>query len=127
MQKKSLESNGIELDPKLSYEHNILEPTIRVTFFNNGFKSDLTKLFPSIVLVIANEKRFPLATFNLKIVRIQCGSGSWMLLDVVLHYSEGSASPHMKNVMNETIISFGLLTSRSVRTYSYLHYYRNFR
>jgi hypothetical protein len=33
--------------------HNILEPTIGVTFFNSGFKSDPIELFPSIVLVIA--------------------------------------------------------------------------
>jgi hypothetical protein len=43
-------------------------------------------LFPSIVLVVAGEKRFPPSNFNLKIVRIQRGGGSWMLLDVVLHY-----------------------------------------
>jgi hypothetical protein len=46
------------------------------TFFTSGFKSDLTELFPSIVLVIAGEKRFLLPNFNLKIVRIQHGSGS---------------------------------------------------
>jgi hypothetical protein len=28
---------------------NILEPTIGIAFFNNDFKSDPTKLFPSIV------------------------------------------------------------------------------
>jgi hypothetical protein len=50
--------------------HNILEPTTGVTFFNSGFKSDPTELFPSIVLVIAGEKRFPPPNFNLKIVRI---------------------------------------------------------
>jgi hypothetical protein len=66
--------------------HNILEPTTGVTFFNSGFKSDPTELFPSIELVIACEKRFPPPNFNLKIMRIQCGGGSWMLLDVVLHY-----------------------------------------
>jgi hypothetical protein len=65
--------------------HNILEPTTRVTFFNSGSKSDPTRLFPSIVLVIAGEKRFPLPNFNLKIVRIQRGGGSFMLLDVLLH------------------------------------------
>jgi hypothetical protein len=43
------------------------------------------ELFPSIVLVIAGEKRFPPPNFNLKIVRIQRGGGSWMLLDAVLH------------------------------------------
>jgi hypothetical protein len=32
--------------------HNILEPTMRLTFFNTGFKSDPTELFPSIVHVI---------------------------------------------------------------------------
>jgi hypothetical protein len=68
------------------YSHNILEPTTGVTFFNSGFKSDPTELFPSLVLVIACEKRFPPPNFNLKIVRIQRGSGSWMLLDVVLYY-----------------------------------------
>jgi hypothetical protein len=50
-----------------------------VTFFNSGFKSDPTELFPSIVLV--GEKRFPPPNFNLKIMRIQRGGGSWMLLD----------------------------------------------
>jgi hypothetical protein len=65
--------------------HDILEPTTRVTFFNSGFKSDPTKLFPSIVLVIVGEKRFLPPNFNLKIVRIQHGGASWMLLDVVLH------------------------------------------
>jgi hypothetical protein len=65
--------------------HNILEPTTGITFFSSGFKSDPTKLFPSIVLVIAGEKRFPSPNFNLKIMRIQCGGGSWMLLDAVLH------------------------------------------
>jgi hypothetical protein len=64
--------------------HNILEPTTGVTFFNSGFKSDPTELFPSIVLVIASEKRFLPRNFNLKIVRIQRGGGSWMLLDVLL-------------------------------------------
>jgi hypothetical protein len=29
--------------------HNILEPTRGVTFFNSGFKSDPTELFPSVV------------------------------------------------------------------------------
>jgi hypothetical protein len=65
--------------------HNILEPTTRVTFFNSGSKSDPTELFPSIVLVIAGEKRFPPPNFNLKTVRIQRGGGSWMLLDALLH------------------------------------------
>ena len=37
--------------------HNILEPTMDVTFFNNGFKSDPTELFPSLVLVIACNNR----------------------------------------------------------------------
>jgi hypothetical protein len=46
----------------------------RVTFFNSAFKSDPTELFPSIVLVIAGEKRFPPPKFNLK--RIQRGGGS---------------------------------------------------
>jgi hypothetical protein len=53
--------------------------------FNNGFKSDPIELFPSIVLVIAGEKRFLPPNFNLKIMRIQRGSGSWMLLDAILH------------------------------------------
>jgi hypothetical protein len=65
--------------------HNILEPTTGVTFFNNGFKSDPTELFPFIVLVIAGEKRFLPPNFNLKIMRIQRGYGSWMLLDALLH------------------------------------------
>jgi hypothetical protein len=65
--------------------HNILEPTTGVTFFNSGFKSDPTELFPSIVLDITGEKRFPPPNFNLKIVRIQRGCGSWMLLDALLH------------------------------------------
>jgi hypothetical protein len=63
--------------------HNILEPTTGATFFNSGFKSDPTELFPSIVVVIAGEKRFPPPNFNLKIVRIQRGGGSWILLDAV--------------------------------------------
>jgi hypothetical protein len=66
--------------------HNILEPTMGVTFFNSGFKSDPIELFPSIVLVIAGEKRFPPPNFNIKIVKIQRGDGFWMLLDAVLHY-----------------------------------------
>jgi hypothetical protein len=66
--------------------HNILKPTMGVTFFNSGSKSDPTELFLSIVLVIAGEKRFPLPNFNLKIIRIQRGGGSWMLLDALLHY-----------------------------------------
>jgi hypothetical protein len=70
-----------------------------VTFFNSGFKSDPTELFPSIVLVIEGEKRFPPPNFNLKIVRIQRGGGSWILLDAVLHCWEGSAGPRLKNVM----------------------------
>jgi hypothetical protein len=79
--------------------HNILEPTTGVTFFNSGFKNDPTELFPSIVPIIAGEKRFPLPNFNLKIVRIQRGCGSWMLLDALLHCWEGSAGPRLKNVM----------------------------
>jgi hypothetical protein len=63
--------------------HNILEPTTGVTFFNSGFKSDPTELFPSIVLVIARKKSFPPPNFNLKIVRIQRGGGSWMLFCTV--------------------------------------------
>jgi hypothetical protein len=70
---------------KIYLLHNILEPTTGVTFFNSGFKSDPTELFPSIVLVVAGEKRFLPPNFNLKIVRIQRGGGSWMLLDAVLH------------------------------------------
>jgi hypothetical protein len=50
--------------------HNILESTTRVTFFNSGFKSDPTEVFPFIVLVTTGEKRFPPPNFNLKIVRI---------------------------------------------------------
>jgi hypothetical protein len=38
----------------LFHLHNIFEPTTGVTFFNSGFKSDLTELFPSTVQVIAN-------------------------------------------------------------------------
>jgi hypothetical protein len=37
----------------LALSHNILEPTRGVTFFNSGFKSDPTELFPLIVQVIA--------------------------------------------------------------------------
>jgi hypothetical protein len=59
--------------------HNILEPIRGVTFFNSGSKSDPTELFPSIVMVIGGEKSFPPPNCNLKIVRIQCGGGSWML------------------------------------------------
>jgi hypothetical protein len=66
-------------------QHNILELTTGVTFFNSGSKSDSTELFSSIVLVIAGEKRFPSPNFNLKIVRIQRGGRSWMLLDALLH------------------------------------------
>jgi hypothetical protein len=84
-------------------QHNILEPTTGVTFFNSGFKSDPTELFPSIVLVIASEKRFPPPNFNLKIVRIQHGCGSWMLLDALLHCWEGSAGPYLKNVMKNWV------------------------
>jgi hypothetical protein len=69
----------------LSSVHNILEPTTGVTFFNSGSKSDPTELFPSIILVIAGEKRFLPPNFNLKIMRIQRGGGSWMLLDALLH------------------------------------------
>jgi hypothetical protein len=32
-------------------KHNILEPTMGLALFNNGFKSDPTKLFPFIILV----------------------------------------------------------------------------
>jgi hypothetical protein len=46
---------------------------------------DPTELFPSIIQIIAGEKRFPPPNFNLKIMRIQCGYGSWMLLDALLH------------------------------------------
>ena len=38
--------------------------------------------------------------FNLKIVRIQCGNGSWMLLDALLYYWERYARPHLKNVIH---------------------------
>jgi hypothetical protein len=79
--------------------HNILEPTTGVTFFNSGCKSDPTELFSSIVLVIVGEKRFPQPNFNLKIVRIQRGNRSWMLLDALLHCWEGSVGPRFKNVM----------------------------
>jgi hypothetical protein len=72
-------------DQEMVLLRNILEATTRVTFFNSGFKSDPTEIFPSIVLVIAGEKKFPPLNFNLKIVRIQRGGGSWMLLDAVLH------------------------------------------
>jgi hypothetical protein len=65
--------------------HNILEPITGVTFFNSGFKNDPTELFPSIVLILIGERRFPPPNFNLKIVRIQRGDGSWMLLDALLH------------------------------------------
>jgi hypothetical protein len=44
---------------------NILEPTMGVTFFKSGFKTDPIELFPSIVLLIAGEKRFPPPNFNL--------------------------------------------------------------
>jgi hypothetical protein len=36
-------------------------------------------------LVIVGDNRFPPPNFNLKIVRIQRGGGSWMLLDALLH------------------------------------------
>jgi hypothetical protein len=77
--------NSFSLMHVCAVHHNILEPTTGVTFFKSGFKSDPTELFPSIELVIACEKRFPPPNFNLKIMRIQCGGGSWMLLDAVLH------------------------------------------
>jgi hypothetical protein len=86
-------------------DHNILEPTTGVIFFNSGFKSDHTELFPSIVLVIVGERRFPPPNFNLKIMRIQRGNGSWMLLDALLHYWEGSTGLHLKNVMIVFIMS----------------------
>jgi hypothetical protein len=64
--------------------HNILQPTSGVTFFNSGSKSDPTELFPSIVLVIAGEKRFPPPNFNLKIIRwpriLDAGRCSFALL-----------------------------------------------
>jgi hypothetical protein len=72
---------------------------LRVTFLNIGSKSDPIELFPFIVLVIAGEKRFHVPNFNLKIVRIQSGGGSWMLLDALLHCPEGSAGPCLKNIM----------------------------
>jgi hypothetical protein len=37
---------------KIQPNHNILEPTMGITFFNSGSKSDPTELFPSIVQVI---------------------------------------------------------------------------
>ena len=92
-------------------DHNILEPTTGVTFFNSGSKSDPTKLFPSIVLVKVGEKRFPPPNFNLKIVRIQHGSGSWMLLDALLHCWEGPAGLHLKNVMIDSCVTFGNIVS----------------
>jgi hypothetical protein len=97
--------------------HNILEPTTGVTFFNSDFKTDPTELLPSVVLVIAGEKRFPPPNFNLKIVRIQHGGRSLMLLDALLHWWEGSAGPGLKNVIllmsfdgkktNNMVIGFG--------------------
>jgi hypothetical protein len=80
--------------------HNILEPTMGVTFFNSGSKSDPTGLVPPIVLVIAGEKRFPPPNFNLKIMRIQRGGGSWMLLDALMHCLEGPTGRRLKNVMD---------------------------
>jgi aminopeptidase-like protein len=65
-------------------QHNILEPTTEFTFFNSGFKSD-PRVISFYSTGITDEKRFPPPNFNLKIVRIQRGSGSWMLLDAVLH------------------------------------------
>jgi hypothetical protein len=47
-------------------------------------KKKKKELFLFIVLVIAGEKRFPPPNFNLKIIRIQRGGGSWMLLDALL-------------------------------------------
>ena len=80
-----LEENGSSNNVQNCLIHNILEPIMRVTFFNSSSKSDHTELFPSIVLVIASEKRFLPPKFNLKIMRIQRGGGSWMLLDALLH------------------------------------------
>jgi hypothetical protein len=42
-------SNIINILSILFHIHNILEPTMGVTFFNSGSKSDPTELFPSIV------------------------------------------------------------------------------
>jgi hypothetical protein len=92
-----------------TYKKVATTATMGVTF-NSGFKSDPTELFPSIVLVIAGEKMFPPPNFNLKIVRIQRGGGSWMLLYAVLHCWEGSAGPRLKNVMN--MLKFPFLCTR---------------
>jgi hypothetical protein len=83
-------SQTSESDQQCYYFGFWKKATVRITFLSplrghSGFKSDPTELFPSLVLVIAGEKRFPPPNFNLKIVRIQRGGGSWMLLDAVLH------------------------------------------
>jgi hypothetical protein len=94
---KTVGSHGPGLTPRLEKSTESSRPRARsrpyhwdcskgVTFFNSGFKSDPIELFPSTILVIAGEKRFPPPNFNLKIVRIQRGNGSWMLLDAILHY-----------------------------------------
>jgi hypothetical protein len=77
-------TEGMIFHPLIFGIHNILEPTTGITFFNSGSKSDPIELFPSIVLVIAGEKRFPPPNFNLKIVRFERGGGSWMLLIALL-------------------------------------------
>jgi hypothetical protein len=53
----------------------------------------------TLVLVIAGEKRFPPPNFNLKIMRIQRGGGSWMLLDALMHYLKGPGGGRLKRVM----------------------------
>jgi hypothetical protein len=45
-------SNTQSFTSKFIHFRNILEPITGITFFTSGFKSDPTKLFPSIVLVI---------------------------------------------------------------------------
>ena len=68
--------------------------------FNSGSKSDSTWLVPPILLIIVGEKKFPPPNLNLKIMRIQRGNGSWMLLDALTHCLEGPASRCLKNVMD---------------------------
>jgi hypothetical protein len=86
----------------LSVLHNILEPTMRVTFFNSGFKSDPTELFPSIVssiviskflhctiLVTISAKELLPTKLQFKVDKNPTWRGSWMLLDALFLVVKG--------------------------------------
>jgi hypothetical protein len=70
--------------------HNILEPSTGVTFFNSGFKSETHRVISFYSTSHSRWKEVSFTKLNLKIVRIQHGCGSWMLLDALLHCWEGS-------------------------------------